>query len=105
MGTPFRLTSTVDGDMVVWWAIGELDLANEHRLVDSVTASFDRGKTVLVDLSQLTFIDASGVRALVRCYRSALACHVRFFVRGAEKNVARVLDVTGVAEPLSGRGN
>ena len=88
--------------MVVWWASGELDVANEHDVVESVTASFDdAGKTVVVDLSQLTFIDASGVRALMRCYRCALACRVRFYVRGAEKAVARVLDLTGVTGPLS----
>jgi len=90
---------------MVWWAIGELDLANERYLVERVTESFDRPRrTIVVDLSQLIFIDASGIAALVKCYKYALARHVRFHVRGAVKEVAKVLELTGVSGPLSDSG-
>jgi anti-sigma B factor antagonist len=102
VGTPFELTSTVEADLVVWWAVGELDMATERRLVDSVTASFANARsTVVVDLSQLTFVDASGVRALLQCHSCALARQVKFYVRSAEKEVAEVLELTCVTELLS----
>ena len=103
-GNRFELTSTVETDAVVWWAVGELDLANEKSLVDSVTGSFETaGGAVVLDLSQLTFIDASGLRAVVQCHRAALAHHVTFSLRGAVANVAALLEMTGVAPAIEAK--
>jgi anti-sigma B factor antagonist len=53
---------------------------------------------VIVDLSQVTFIDSTGINALVRARREAL--DGRFYVVGASERIRRVFEITGVAEYL-----
>jgi anti-sigma B factor antagonist len=79
---------------------GELDVDSSPQLVDAVTTalSLPGCRDVIVDLSQVTFADASAVNALVQ---ARLACrHVggRFTVFGARGAVGEILYLTGVAE-------
>jgi anti-anti-sigma factor len=58
-------------------------------------------REVLVDLSGLTFLDASGIAALSRCRTAAATTGVLLRAEGARGVVRRVLDLTGVSEWLS----
>jgi anti-anti-sigma factor len=45
-------------------AIGELDAFNIHHLTDYVSTFITRGRPLVLDLSQLDFLAAAGIRAL-----------------------------------------
>jgi anti-anti-sigma factor len=70
--TPFQIEETVEAEGVVRLAVaGELDLsarsAVEYRLHDLAS----RRVPVRLDLSRLEFIDASGLRVLIRAFTEA----------------------------------
>lgn len=74
---------------------GELDLAtapNLEALLDRMTVIPHH---LVVDVSELTFIDSTGLHLLLRA--SALV-NGRMWLRGASMHIRRVIDVTGVSE-------
>jgi anti-anti-sigma factor len=74
--------------------VGELD--REMRRAEGTGA-----KRIEVDLDQLEFLDASGVRLLLRACRRSRANGHRLRIRPASSpQVRRVLDLTGVLEHL-----
>ncbi len=78
---------------------GEVDLADEQSLVESVDAlvSRDGAESVELDLGAVEFIDSSGVRALV-LLRSRHGERIR--VGPLSEPVRRVLEVAGMTEFL-----
>ncbi|HEY3941161.1 MAG TPA: STAS domain-containing protein [Acidimicrobiales bacterium] len=87
---------------------GELDLLSRHRLIDLLARL--RGPTLVVDLTDLSFIDASGVGALIMAWRQARASGDQLVARGATGMVRRVfelldlLDVFGLGPADDTRG-
>ncbi|GAA1387875.1 MULTISPECIES: STAS domain-containing protein [Catellatospora] len=71
---------------------GEIDLAVHERLraaLHRVLAM--RPRRLVVDLAQVTFLDAGGVGVLVQAAAAAQAARIPFRVRGADGIAARVL--------------
>jgi anti-anti-sigma factor len=92
----------VDDGVVVVRLAGEVDLTVsavlEQTLLDA--PAIPGVQSVVVDLGQLRFLDSSGVHALVKGYLAANDAGLHYTVRKANGAVARVLDITGVAEVL-----
>ena len=79
---------------------GEVDLAVEEPFVaevDSVAAARDGGGAVVLDLGGVTFLDSSGVRALIRL-RQRHGERLRLGELSAP--VRRVLEITGLLQPF-----
>jgi len=90
-----------DGAVVVRVS-GEVDLtvsAQLERVLLAAPATRDVS-SVVVDLEDLWFLDSSGVHALVKGYLAARDAGLAYAVRNASGMVARVLHITGVAEPF-----
>ena len=79
---------------------GELDLASAPRLAESLTKACARGLGVVVDVSDLSYCDSSGIRELLEGAARCKEHDARLTVTGASDSVRRVLDVTGVAGAL-----
>jgi anti-sigma B factor antagonist len=82
---------------------GELDLNG----VDSLTAELNRWTaqdvdTVLVDAAGVTFLDSSGLSALLAGRESVRASGAQLKVVATSTAVARVLDMTGTRSILEG---
>ena len=77
-------------------ACGEIDLATKDRLHAALTPLLDDERTLLLDLSQVTFIDCSGLRVLQTAYRA----HVRFAVVAPSFAVSRLLELSGARLPV-----
>ncbi len=80
---------------------GEFDLAG----VDLFEREVDRAprpteNTLVVDLRGLTFIDSSGLRAVLMADRRVRAEGRRCVIVKGSERVVRVLDLTGVSERL-----
>ncbi|GAA4579683.1 STAS domain-containing protein [Micromonospora coerulea] len=85
---------------------GELDMSTAPEL----TAAIDRlaragERHLLIDLTELTFCDSTGIAAIVRGDNRAAAEGGWLRVTGASGRVARVLQVTGLADVLAYRAD
>jgi anti-sigma B factor antagonist len=83
---------------------GELDLAVEQALrellIDTVAELGPR--QIVVDLMHVTFVDSTGIGALVAGFRAARAVGTTFTVRHAAPFVLRQLRLTGLYDLLTG---
>lgn len=61
------------------------------------------GKDLGLDLSAVEFIDSSGLRILVNAHREMEAAGNRLVLLSASDAVARLLDITGLADHLHTR--
>ncbi len=80
---------------------GELDLATAPRLdllLDELTA--DGHDRVLVDLSELQFMDSVGLGSIVRAHGRADANGNHLVVRLGRPQVRRLFEITGILERL-----
>jgi anti-sigma B factor antagonist len=80
---------------------GELDMAGVDRFERLLTA--DQGSeaaTFVIDLRGLTFIDSSGLRALIMADQQVRAEGGRFVVVRGSERVNEVLEMTGVARQI-----
>lgn len=79
---------------------GELDLANASTAEAALTESLEAGVQVVVDMSELEFIDSTGIALLVSALgRGEDETRVRFIPSSAPA-VTRVLELTGLSERL-----
>ena len=77
---------------------GELDLAAAPELRSELTAlvGTNNNRAVVLDLAEVTFMDSSGVGAVLSTYRALLLQERRLVVANAHPIVARVLNLTNV---------
>jgi anti-anti-sigma factor len=81
--------------------IGALDLATSDGVEAALRAAFDEGEAVRLDLSEVTFLDSSGMRGVLRAYRLASERDAVFEVVPGPPAVQRVLRITGVDARLT----
>ena len=67
----FEITESVEPNGVRLILSGELDVAVIDRLQQRLAALAESDETVLLDLSELTFIDSSGLNVIVTAHRRA----------------------------------
>ena len=87
------------------WAIlrptGEVDLATVALLEEELAASAAiEGADVAVDLSGVTFMDSTGLRALLAANQQLSGAGRRLVIIVAGGPVDRLLDISGVAQTL-----
>ena len=81
--------------------IGELDLAVAPDLEAAIADAFAcASERVVIDLSGATFIDSSGITALLRAHRHALARSVALAIIPAPDPVQSVFGLVGVDSVL-----
>lgn len=92
----------LDNTLVVTVA-GELDLETAPRLrvlVDSELAH-SGARNLLLDLAAVSFLDSSGLGAILGRYRTVAATGGKMGIAGATTSVKRVLRLSGVAQIVS----
>jgi anti-anti-sigma factor len=104
--TPPQLSRHVvvaDGEVRVTLT-GEVDLAVADELHGWLTAAAGDhpGRPVVVDMSAVTFIDSSGIRAFVRARADVTAAGCGMRLVNTAGMARRVLQVAGVYAYLSG---
>jgi anti-sigma B factor antagonist len=93
----FSLTRSTQGACVVVALAGELDMVHAPAVVETLAALAVDERPVIVDLTELTFIDSSGIHAILRPRPQEgavlLVC--------PPGNIQRVLSVTKIDRVLS----
>lgn len=90
---PQITTEDAEGGRVVK-VTGELDLASAPTLAEKISASPVSGESVTLDLSGVTFIDSSALRALVVAGRELADAGAKLLIGPRSAVVDRVLAVT-----------
>jgi anti-anti-sigma factor len=103
-GVPVFSTSAEQREGAIWVlrARGELDVATAPKLGSAVDAAIKGGaRDVLLELHEVTFLDSSGIREIVRGRKELEEQGGRLMVEGASGAVQQVLEVSGLLDALS----
>jgi anti-anti-sigma factor len=99
MDQAVHVSSGDDGTLTIALR-GEIDYVNATAVsgaaVDAVTVAGP--VAVCVDLAAVTFLDSSGIAALIKVYRSAHGAAAKFRVAGANRGVYEQLRLTGLSQ-------
>lgn len=93
-----QITTRTDDDGVVLVLNGEIDMAAEeqfHRVVQDTLESAPHQRIVL-DCTELRFVDSSGLRVLIQSHRSARERGAMLFIASVTDRLAQILRVTGI---------
>lgn len=96
-----KVESSIDGDVGSISLHGELDLAGAGQLESSLHAAEQRRPgRLIIDLSDLHFIDSTGLRLLLAAASRAAEDGWELVLRPGRPAVQRVFEVTGALEVL-----
>ena len=82
-------------------AVGEIDISSVDAIRSELECARQEAATVLLDLSDVTFIDSSGLHLLLDASRSAAVDDWPFFIVRASAAVQRLIEVSGTADLLA----
>ncbi|MGV9993601.1 STAS domain-containing protein [Streptomyces sp. NPDC003374] len=88
-------TTTDDGTHVVTLA-GEIDLDGSARLREALLSGVAGGPGTVVDLGAVTFMDSSGINALITAHQATQEAGTRLCLAAPQDAVLRVLQLVGV---------
>lgn len=88
-----------EGGHIVVWLEGEQDLFTATSLRDVLTAATTASDgDIVIDLSQVTFIDASALAVIVRDRNRLQRMHRCLTVRAPSRPARRILDVCNLGD-------
>jgi anti-anti-sigma factor len=89
-----------DGETEVIALCGELDLANAGTAEAALEGSLAAGRSIVVDMRELEFIDSTGIAVLVATLNGDDGESRIRFIPSSAPAVSRVLELTGLAERM-----
>lgn len=93
----FDIRTGHDADTFVVALYGELDVTGEDRLQTACHRALRAGRPeIVIDLGALSYIDSTGLKALLALRRRALAHHVRLLVFPGPPQVQRAFELCGL---------
>ena len=100
MATAHRMTVT--DDLCVIRLAGEVDFANVDDISDWLLSAMDKSPRprIQIDLTDLDYVDSSGIRCFILAHRHAASRGVELSVVNPQLAVRRVLQATGVDQVL-----
>jgi anti-anti-sigma factor len=98
---PFSVTVSADGDRATVALRGELDLSGVERARQAIEhAEANESPLLVIDLSELDFIDSTGLEVLLRAARRAEDSGRRLIVAKPSRYVRRLLELTAIDQSL-----
>jgi anti-sigma B factor antagonist len=79
---------------------GELDLATAPELGDVLAEAPDRTSLVILDLSELTFMDSSGLQVILTADARLDEADCRLVLVPGDRQVQRIFEITGTEDRL-----
>jgi anti-sigma B factor antagonist len=93
----FQLGASEHGPVTVLGLCGELDLASGPRLTAEIELALARRPaTLAIDLRQLSFMDSSGIHAIIAAERLCRQQGTRFFLIRGSATIDRLMAVCGL---------
>jgi anti-sigma B factor antagonist len=98
---PFSVTVSTDGERATVALRGELDLSGVDRARKAIEEAESGNAPLLVlDLSELDFIDSTGLEVMLRAARRAQDEGRRLIVQRPSRYVKRLLEMTAIDQSL-----
>jgi anti-anti-sigma factor len=100
---PLRVEAKYDGPEVTIIVQGDLDLGGVGDLLACVREALERltrDRSVTIDAHGLTYVDSSGLAALLRARAAADEVAVPFGISEPSRELRRTAQVSGVADLL-----
>jgi anti-sigma B factor antagonist len=98
---PFSVIVSVDGDRVTVALRGELDLSGVDRARRAIEeAEASDAPLLVLDLSELDFVDSTGLEVMLRAARRAHDEGRRLIVQRPSRYVRRLLELTAIDQTL-----
>ncbi len=91
---------TGDGGERVIRLVGELDIQSTPELERALLRARPAGQRVVLDLSELKFMDSTGLRVLLAAREAAEQGRWEIRLRAVPPNIRRLFDITGLHEAL-----
>ena len=101
---PLRVDTRQNGKGAVVVLEGELDLAGEGVLEQALESARAAGGRVTVDLTDLQFIDSSGLRVLVKLHNAAVTDGFEYRLIAGPPQVHRTFALCGLDRTLAFAG-
>jgi anti-sigma B factor antagonist len=95
----FAMSHAVDGTTATLNLVGELDTSSARavdRTIDEVIAA--GAKTLVIDLGEISFIDSSGLRSLIRARQQLGDANDAVRLRNPQPGTMRLLEITGLQD-------
>lgn len=90
-----------DGGVLFLSLRGELDLSTIQQLDRALSSEVDgRAKVVVIDLRELTFLDSTGLRSMLRLHSRLESSGGRLVLVKGPRRVQKVFELTGAGEEL-----
>ena len=96
-GSPGSVHVELDPEVTRIVLVGEIDLVLRSDLQAAAADAAARGGPVLVDLSDVSFMDSTGIGFLVLLARSGRATGLRPVLVGANRRVRDTINLSGIA--------
>jgi anti-anti-sigma factor len=80
---------------------GDVDMATASVLWESVEQVLSNSERVIVDLSDVDFLDSSGLSVFVRAHRRLREAGGALVLRSPNPRVRRVVEITGLGQVLT----
>jgi anti-sigma B factor antagonist len=98
----FRVEARSQGPAYVLAVSGELDLAAASSLEEELGQALESGsKVIVIDVTDLDFIDSTGLSVLVRAHQRAQETGLQLGLVNPGAQVERLLSLTGLAQRLT----
>jgi anti-sigma B factor antagonist len=98
---PFSVIVSTDGDRVTVALRGELDLSGVDRARRAIEeAEASDAPLLVLDLSELDFVDSTGLEVMLRAARRAHDEGRRLIVQRPSRYVRRLLELTAIDQTL-----
>jgi anti-sigma B factor antagonist len=103
LSRPFEIRTRQDADATTVTISGELDLASVDQLSDAIRAAEESSRrSIVLDLSELSFMDSTGLSALLAARKRASENnHQLRFLPSRHDQVQQVLSITETNELIS----
>jgi anti-sigma B factor antagonist len=73
---------------------GEVDLQFSPELREKILGSLKAGKALLIDMTQVSYIDSSGIASLVEGFQTAKSANLRYGLLNISPTAMQVLSMT-----------
>jgi anti-sigma B factor antagonist len=83
-------------DGCIVYATGEIDLSNSHELRKTILAALKTDSKVEVDLSEVSYIDSSGIASLVEGLQFAKSHSKSFVLSNPIKQVTAIIELASL---------
>ncbi len=102
----FRISASEQGATSTIELEGEWDLAQQAASTDAIARVLDRRPACLVlDLSQLSFIDSSGIHVLINAHNRCAAQATHLVIIPGPRAVQRVFEICNLVQSLPFAGH